>query len=63
MKRWLEYLAARIALGTLRWAPLPVAERLSHAYAGLLDRALPRLRRTAYQNLAMALPEVEAHRV
>jgi KDO2-lipid IV(A) lauroyltransferase len=29
-------------------------------YTGLLDRAIPRLRRTAYQNLAMALPDADA---
>ena len=35
-----------------------VAHWLARRYARLLDRAVPRLRRVAFRNLAMALPEL-----
>jgi KDO2-lipid IV(A) lauroyltransferase len=35
-----------------------MAERLSRIYVGLLDVAVPRLRRTALRNLELALPEL-----
>jgi len=49
-----EYWLARIALATLSATPLPVANALARFYARLLDIAIPRLRRTALQNLEMA---------
>jgi len=52
-----EYGAAVCVLGSLRYTPLGVAERLARVYAGVLDRAVPRLRRIALGNLAMAMPE------
>jgi KDO2-lipid IV(A) lauroyltransferase len=52
-----EYAAALVVLKTLEWAPLALANGLARAYAGLLDVALPRLRRVAYRNLSLALPE------
>src|ERR1700722_16429669 len=42
---------------SLELAPLPLAKRLARLYAKVLDRAVPRLRRVARGNLAMALPE------
>jgi len=42
---------------SLERMPLPLAKRLATAYAEVLDRAVPRLRRVARNNLAMALPE------
>jgi KDO2-lipid IV(A) lauroyltransferase len=51
-----------LALGvvkSLEFAPLPMAHWLARGYAGLLDLAIPRLRRVACQNLSMALPAVE----
>lgn len=50
-------MAALCALKSLEWAPLRLAHPLSRLYASLLDRAVPRLRRVAMRNLAMALPE------
>ena len=35
----------------------PIARRLAAAYASILDRVVPRLRRVARKNLAMAYPE------
>ncbi|MCU1234672.1 MAG: lipid biosynthesis acyltransferase [Candidatus Solibacter sp.] len=58
----LEYCAAIVALKSLEWAPLPVAHALARGYARLLDVAIPRLRRVARQNLAMALPEFTPQR-
>ena len=52
-----EYCAAILALKSLEWSPLPLAHALARGYARLLDLAIPRLRRVARQNLAMALPE------
>lgn len=59
MKRALEYTAARVVLGTLRYGPF----WLARVYTRVLDIAMPRLRRTAYRNLAMALPEADAKAV
>jgi len=53
-----EYVLALAALKSLQWAPLPVARRLARGYAGLLDLAIPGLRRVAMRNLSMALPEL-----
>ena len=60
LRRFLEYLAFRAVLFSLRKTPLSFAHRLSHIYTKLLDRAIPRLRRASYQNLAMALPAADA---
>jgi KDO2-lipid IV(A) lauroyltransferase len=54
-----EYILALSVLKSLEWAPLPVAHALARGYTRLLDRAIPRLRRVAYRNLAMALPELD----
>jgi KDO2-lipid IV(A) lauroyltransferase len=53
----LEYGAARLVLASLEYTPRALANVLGRFYAGLLDLALPRLRRTAMRNLAMALPQ------
>src|SRR5580698_6852135 len=62
IRNWTEYGAALVVLKTLEWAPLVVANPLARTYARLLDMALPRLRRVANRNLAMALPELGAAR-
>jgi len=51
-----EYALAVFALDSLAYTPLGVSHWLARCYARLLDRALPRLRRVALANLAMALP-------
>ncbi|MBZ5596544.1 MAG: lysophospholipid acyltransferase family protein [Acidobacteriia bacterium] len=56
----IEYGLAALALNSLAYTPLPVANGLARGYARLLDLALPRLRRVALANLAMALPDVDA---
>lgn len=58
-----EYALALAVTGSLEWAPPGVAARLARFYVRALDRAVPRLRRTAMQNLALALPELgpESH--
>lgn len=53
-----EYALALAVVGSLEWAPLGLASRLARFYVRLLARAIPRLRRTALRNLAMALPEL-----
>ena len=55
----LEYWMALAVAGSLAWMPLPAANWLARRYTGLLDLALPRLRRSALSNLAMALPELD----
>jgi KDO2-lipid IV(A) lauroyltransferase len=63
VRRTLEYLAARAAIATLEHTPLPVANLLGRFYARLLDLAIPRLRRTAYQNLEFAFPSADKRAV
>jgi KDO2-lipid IV(A) lauroyltransferase len=55
----LEYWMALAVVESLARTPLPVANWLARGYATLLDLALPRLRRVALSNLAMALPELD----
>ena len=62
LRNALEYGAAVTALKTLQWSPRPVAFALAGFYARLLDMAIPRLRRVARSNLAMALPEFTPQR-
>jgi KDO2-lipid IV(A) lauroyltransferase len=57
-----EYGAALVVLKSLEWAPRPLAQGLARTYARLLDAVLPRLRRVALQNLAMAMPELQTPR-
>ena len=59
----LEYGLAVCALKSLEWAPRPLADGLARGYARLLDLAIPRLRRTAMRNLAVALPDADPRRV
>ncbi|MGE5487646.1 MAG: lysophospholipid acyltransferase family protein [bacterium] len=63
LRNGIEYAAAVAALKTLEHSPRPLAERLARIYAGALDRALPRLRRTAMRNLAFALPEADHRKI
>jgi KDO2-lipid IV(A) lauroyltransferase len=58
----LEYCVAGVALKSLEWAPRRMAFSLARGYARLLDRAIPRLRRVARTNLALALPELTPER-
>lgn len=57
-----EYCAAVVALKSLQWAPRKLAFALARFYTRLLDLAIPRLRRVARRNLAMALPEFTPQR-
>src|SRR5690348_3147576 len=58
IRNGIEFVIALAVLKSLQWAPLPVAHRLAHAYARLLDIAIPRLRRVARRNLSLALPKI-----
>ena len=55
----LEYWMALAVVEMLARTPLPVAHSLARGWTALLDLALPRLRRVAMANLAMALPELD----
>lgn len=50
----IAYLAARLILFTLAIGPVSFSLRVARFYAALLDRVLPRLRRTAIRNLELA---------
>jgi KDO2-lipid IV(A) lauroyltransferase len=63
LRNLIEYAVASAVAGSLRFTPRPLAERLARLYARLLDRAIPRLRRTGRQNLRMALPGADAERI
>ena len=52
----LEYWLARAVVASLEYTPLRVANLLARFYARALDVALPRLRRIAMRNLALAMP-------
>jgi KDO2-lipid IV(A) lauroyltransferase len=56
----MEAAVARTAIGSLAATPMPVAHWLSRRYAGLLDFAIPRLRRIADRNLTLAYPGKDA---
>jgi KDO2-lipid IV(A) lauroyltransferase len=62
LRNWAEYLAALVVLALLRRLPLPAAGLVARCCARLLDAAMPRLRRTALDNLAMAMPELDSSR-
>ena len=57
-----EYGLALAVVKSLEWTPEGWANVLAAGYAGLLDRAVPRLRRVALHNLEMAMPETSAGR-
>ena len=57
LRNVLEYGVAVVALKSLQWAPRTLAFSMARFYTRLLDLAIPRLRRVARRNLAMALPE------
>ena len=63
LRNLLEYAAASAVVGSLRFTPRPAAQRLARIYARLLDRAIPRLRKTGRRNLGMALPDCDAERI
>jgi len=63
LRNGIEYVAALAVLKSLEWAPLSAAQHLARCYAGLLDLAIPRLRRVAYRNLQMALPEANHRQI
>jgi KDO2-lipid IV(A) lauroyltransferase len=51
---------ARVLILKLEYAPRPFADWIGRASAKLLDRVIPRLRRTAMRNLEMAYPDRDA---
>jgi Kdo2-lipid IVA lauroyltransferase/acyltransferase len=53
-----EYCVAAALVKSLEYAPLPLAHALACGCTRLLDKAVPRLRRVARRNLALALPEL-----
>jgi KDO2-lipid IV(A) lauroyltransferase len=57
-RNWVEYLVAAGAVFKMRWLPRPLAELAAYLSARLLDLAIPRLRKIAMHNLAMAMPEM-----
>jgi KDO2-lipid IV(A) lauroyltransferase len=59
LRNTLEYWMALAVVETLARTPLSLAHFLARGCTGLLDLALPRLRRVAMANLAMALPELD----
>ncbi len=62
-KTWIEtraeYALAATLLATLRFLPLPIANRVARAATMLLDVAVPKLRRVGVTNLAFAMPELD----
>lgn len=63
LRNGIEYCAVLAVLKSLEWTPLGVAHWLARCYTSLLDLAMPRLRRVAYRNLKLALPEANRREV
>src|SRR5215210_4506184 len=63
LRRWMEYCAFRAVLFTLRSLPPALAPKLGRIYISVLDRMIPRLRKTAYRNLTAALPGRDAKQI
>jgi Kdo2-lipid IVA lauroyltransferase/acyltransferase len=63
IRNGLEYALALTAVKSLEWTPLFAARGLARFYTRILDRAIPRLRRVAEQNLALALPHEDARHI
>jgi Kdo2-lipid IVA lauroyltransferase/acyltransferase len=57
LRNALEAGLAHVLVSWLEYAPRPIANRLGIACARVLDVAIPRLRRIAYRNLALAYPD------
>jgi len=60
LRNRLEAVVARAIVASLEKAPRAMADRLGAFCAATLDRAVPRLRRTAERNLTFAYPERDA---
>jgi KDO2-lipid IV(A) lauroyltransferase len=60
LRNALEAGLSHIVVSWLEYAPRPIANRLGTACARLLDVAIPRLRRIAYRNLALAYPDSDS---
>jgi len=61
VRNWAEYCLALAVVKTLEWTPAVLAHPLARvAVRVCLDWPLPKLRRTAGRNLAMALPALSA---
>ncbi len=60
---WIEYVAFRAALWSLEFGSRKQAFRTARFYVGLLDRAVPKLRRVANENLRFAMPDNNASAV
>lgn len=59
IRNGVEYCLALAVIQSLELAPVPMAYWLARRYTKLLDLAIPRLRRVAYRNLALALPAAD----
>lgn len=60
MRAHIEYFIARVLVALLSELPRGLAWWLARFAVRALDLAIPRLRRTAYSNLAFAMPEADA---
>ena len=56
VRNWVEYALALAVIKSLEYGPLTFANRLAKVYTRMLDVSIPRLRRVAERNLAIALP-------
>lgn len=61
VRNWAEYLPAWMLFQTLCWLPLPLAKRLAWGIGAAAYRLAGRWRRTARENLRLALPEFADH--
>jgi KDO2-lipid IV(A) lauroyltransferase len=59
IRNGVEFCLALAVVKSLEVAPVPLAYWLAGRYTKLLDLVIPRLRRVAYRNLALALPDAD----
>jgi len=57
LRNAVEYGVTRAVVCSLAALPRPLAFHLARLYTGILDRVVPRLRRTAMRNLELAFPD------
>lgn len=57
---WLEYIPLRGAVMLMGAMPRGAAVKIGQSVIGLLMRAVPKLRKTAFRNLEIAFPEMDA---
>ncbi|HEV2579153.1 MAG TPA: lysophospholipid acyltransferase family protein [Acidobacteriaceae bacterium] len=60
LREWLEYIALRLIVATLKWLPRSISRALGAAIGALAWHLVARLRRIGLRNLSLAFPDMPA---